>query len=190
MVRRELSEALDLLTQERLLLLVLEDSHWSDVSTLEWVAYIARRDPARLMILGIYRPVDAAIRAHPLPTVITELLQHDHYAELVLDYLSEAVVADHLCQRLGTKPFPDDRPRVLWQCTNGNPLFLIAVVNTLVSQGILEEPTYHGASRAAMRRWSGASRTVYGCSLSGTSSSCRLQSRLKRISPCWTKCWR
>ena len=72
---RELSEALDLLTQERPLLLVFEDLHWSDVSTLEWVAYVARRrDPARLMLLGTYRPIDAIVRAHPLPTVITELL--------------------------------------------------------------------------------------------------------------------
>ena len=137
---RELSEALDLLTQERPLLLVFEDLQWSDVSTLEWVAYVARRrDPACLMLLGTYRPIDAIVRAHPLPTVITELWQHDHCAELVLDYLSEAAVADYLRQRLGTKPFLDDLPRILQQRTNGNPLFLIAVVNTLVSQGILEE---------------------------------------------------
>jgi DNA-binding winged helix-turn-helix (wHTH) protein len=137
---RELSEALDLLTHERPLLLVLEGLHWSDVSTLEWLAYVARhRDPARLMILGTYRPVDAIVRAHPLPTVIAELLQHDHCAELILDYLSAAAVADYLTRRFGAKPLPDDLPRVLRQRTNGNPLFLITVVNTLVAQGILEE---------------------------------------------------
>jgi AAA ATPase domain len=74
---RKLTEALDQLTAERPLVLVLEDLQWSDVSTLEWLTYVARRpDPARLLILGTYRPVDAMIRAHPVCTVMAELTQH------------------------------------------------------------------------------------------------------------------
>ena len=54
---RELTEGLEAFTTERPLLLVLEDLHWSDRATLEWLAYIARRpDPTRLLILGTYRP--------------------------------------------------------------------------------------------------------------------------------------
>src|SRR6266540_873024 len=40
---RELAEALEILTTEQPLLLVLEDLHWSDAATLEWLAYVARR---------------------------------------------------------------------------------------------------------------------------------------------------
>jgi hypothetical protein len=40
---RELAEAVEVLTAERPLVLVLEDLHWSDMSTLEWLAYVARR---------------------------------------------------------------------------------------------------------------------------------------------------
>jgi predicted ATPase len=47
---RELAEALERLTTERPLLLVLEDLHWSDGVTLDWLGYVARRrDPARLL---------------------------------------------------------------------------------------------------------------------------------------------
>ena len=48
------------LTAERpLLLLWLEDLHWSDVSTLDLLACVARRrESARLLILGTYRPVE------------------------------------------------------------------------------------------------------------------------------------
>jgi DNA-binding winged helix-turn-helix (wHTH) protein len=74
---RELTEALDVLTTERPLVLVLEDLHWSDAATLAWIAYVARRpDPAHLLLLGTYRPVDAIVRAHPIRTVMTELTQH------------------------------------------------------------------------------------------------------------------
>jgi DNA-binding winged helix-turn-helix (wHTH) protein len=39
---RELAEAMEALTTERLLVLWLEDLHWSDVSTLDWLAFVAR----------------------------------------------------------------------------------------------------------------------------------------------------
>ena len=48
-------------------MLVLEDLQWSDHATVEALAYLAqRRDPARLLVLGTYRPVEVAIRAHPM----------------------------------------------------------------------------------------------------------------------------
>jgi len=43
---RELAGAVESLTAERALVLVLEDLHWSDVSTLDWLMYVARRRPA------------------------------------------------------------------------------------------------------------------------------------------------
>ena len=56
---RELAEALEVITPERPLVLVLEDLHWSDVSTLDLLSMLARRhEPARLLILGTYRPVE------------------------------------------------------------------------------------------------------------------------------------
>src|SRR5262245_52280409 len=56
---RELAEALEALAAEQPLVLVLEDLHWSDPSTVEAVAWLARRrDPARLLVLGTYRPVE------------------------------------------------------------------------------------------------------------------------------------
>ena len=64
---RELAEALEVLTTSIPLVLVLEDLHWSDVSTVNLLTYLAqRREPARLFVLGTYRPVDVVVRAHPL----------------------------------------------------------------------------------------------------------------------------
>ena len=137
---RELTEALDILTTERPLILVLEDLHWSDGATLEWLAYVARRrDPARLLILGTYRPVEAIVHAHPLRIVTRELLQRGQCVELALDYLSEAGVAAYLSQRFDWAPSAPGLSQVLHQRTNGNPLFLIALVEDAVRQGVLQE---------------------------------------------------
>jgi DNA-binding winged helix-turn-helix (wHTH) protein/tetratricopeptide (TPR) repeat protein len=137
---RELTEALDALTTEHPLVLVLEDLHWSDRATLEWLAYVARRpDPARLLILGTYRPVEAIVQAHPLRTILTELRQHGQCVELALGYLSEADVAAYLGQRFEAPRLAADLARVLHRRTTGNPLFLIAVVDELVRRQVVIE---------------------------------------------------
>ena len=63
---RELAEALEALTAEHILVLVLEDLHWSDYATLDWLAFLARRrQSAKLLILahssapGSYLPMPA-----------------------------------------------------------------------------------------------------------------------------------
>jgi DNA-binding winged helix-turn-helix (wHTH) protein/predicted ATPase len=137
---RELTEALDQLTAECPLVLVLEDLQWSDGATLEWLTYVARRrDPARLLILGTYRPVDAMVRAHPVRTVMTELTQHQQGAELALDALSEDDVAAYCGQRLRASPPPEVLARVLHQRSHGHPLFLVTIVDALLRQGLLHE---------------------------------------------------
>jgi len=67
---RELAEALEALTAERALILRLEDLHWSDYSTLDLLAVLARRqERARLLIVGTYRPVEVLTCDHPLKGV-------------------------------------------------------------------------------------------------------------------------
>jgi predicted ATPase/DNA-binding winged helix-turn-helix (wHTH) protein len=141
---RELAEAVEVLTAERPLLLMLEDLHWSDSSTIEWLAYVARRlDWARLLILATYRPVDAIVRAHPVRPVMQELQRQGRCAELVLPYLAETGVAAYLARRFGEEALPAELARALGQRTGGNPLFLVMVVDELVRQGVLRESAGH-----------------------------------------------
>jgi predicted ATPase len=106
---RELAEGLDAFTVERPLVLVLEDLHWSDSATQEWLAYVARRgDPARLLILGTHRPMEVMAQTRPLRAVLTELGQHRQCEEVTLDYLSEMEVAVYLSQRFADTRLASD----------------------------------------------------------------------------------
>jgi DNA-binding winged helix-turn-helix (wHTH) protein/predicted ATPase len=141
---RELAEALEVVTREHPLVLVLEDSHWSDVSTLDLLSMLARRqEAARLLIMGTYRPVDVMVHGHPLRAVKQELQLHGHCQELALDFLSEAAVGKYLEQRFdvgATGRSPLQRlAHVVHQRTDGNPLFMVSVVEHLLSRAVLTQ---------------------------------------------------
>ena len=141
---RELAEALNVLTAARPLVLVLEDLHWSDYATLDaLVALAQRREPARLLLLGTYRPPDALQRGHPLHTVQHELHMHGQCVELSLTLLTEAAVADYLAVRFPDAHLPAGLARLVHQRTEGNPLFMVQVVEDWVRRGWLAQVDRH-----------------------------------------------
>jgi predicted ATPase len=136
---RELVEALDVFTAERPLVLVLEDLYWSDSATVECLAALAqRREPARLLVLGTYRPVDVVIRAHPLRGMVQELSGRRQCVELRLECLSAEDVAAYVAGRLGG-PVTAPLAAFVHERTEGNALFLVNIVEYLVQQGLLAQ---------------------------------------------------
>jgi DNA-binding winged helix-turn-helix (wHTH) protein/predicted ATPase len=137
---REFAEALEALTAERTLVLVLEDLHWSDASTLDLVGALARRrTPVRLLLLATYRPVDVIVRAHPLHALKLDLTLHRQCRELPLQLLTVAEVAQYLASRFGEGACPPALGEALHRRTDGHPLFLVTVVDALVQQGLLQQ---------------------------------------------------
>src|SRR5437764_6369772 len=137
---REMADAIDLLSSQWPLLLVLEDLHWSDYSTLDLVSYLARRrDHARLMVIGTYRPVDVILGDHPLKGVKRELQAHRLCHELALEYLDEDVIAEYLATKFPSNQFPARFRRMLYRRTEGNPLFMVNLVDYLIDQKVIVE---------------------------------------------------
>ncbi|MFY9572887.1 MAG: AAA family ATPase [Blastocatellia bacterium] len=137
---REMSEALEALTAELPLVLILEDLHWSDYSTLDLISYLARqRQAAQLMLIGTYRPAELIVSGHPLKAVKQELMAKQQCEELPLEYLSENAVAEYLSVRFPTNRFPAVLARLIHERTEGNPLFMVNAVDYLVTQGLIGE---------------------------------------------------
>ncbi|ETW92466.1 MAG: hypothetical protein ETSY1_43495 [Candidatus Entotheonella factor] len=121
---RELSEALEVLAAEMPLILVLEDLHWSDVATVELLAAIAQRPaPARLFVLGTYRPADAAVHAQALRNVIQELRGRGQCDELSMELLRTEDVTTYAAGRLGGA-VSAALATLIYEHTEGNPLFM------------------------------------------------------------------
>src|SRR5262245_19694312 len=151
---REMAEAAEVFTTRRGLVVVLEDLHWSDVATLDWVTYMARRrEPARLLILGTYRPADALATNHPLRGVVQELWARGQCEELRLAPLAEEAIAEYLAVRLNAdvearRVMPLQLIPLLYHRTGGNPLFLVNTVDDLIRQGVLVEEAGQQTLRA------------------------------------------
>ena len=136
---REMGDALEALTSHAPLLLVLEDLHWTDLSTLDLISYVARRRvPARLMVLATYRPAELVASGHPLKTVKQELLARQQCDELPLEYLSEDAVAQHVAARFPSHRFPGELTALIHERTEGSPLFMVNTIDHLVSEGLIE----------------------------------------------------
>ena len=129
---REMAEALEAFAIESPLVLFLEDLQWSDISTLELISVIAQRaEPARLLIVGTYRPVEMLTGDQPLRKMKEHLELHQHSVELQLKLLSPREVAVYLTQRFADGEIEHSLKRVaplIHERTDGNPLFMVNVV--------------------------------------------------------------
>lgn len=138
---REICEALEEITRSAPLLLVLEDLHWADASTLDLISALARhRRPARLMLVATYRPTDVAHSAQPLHSLKRDLVARHLCREIVLPPFSAAEIGRYLAQSVTTSTagVPEELASLLHRHTEGNPLFMIAVLEHLIERRLVE----------------------------------------------------
>jgi len=137
---RELAQALEVLTADAPLVLVLEDLQWSDRSTVDLIGCIARRrEPARLLVIGSLRPVEMVVGDRPLRAAWHELQAKGLCEEIALELLSRDDVVAYLGARFaGAAPSAlRHLAKSIYQRTEGNALFLVNMVNDLVAAGLL-----------------------------------------------------
>jgi predicted ATPase/DNA-binding winged helix-turn-helix (wHTH) protein len=141
---REMAEAIEELTLDRGVILWIDDLQWSDYSTLDLRTALARRArPARLLVLGVYRPVDVIVQDHPLKVVKQDLQVHGQCEELALELLAETAVQEYFTVRFAhhaelSAPL-QDLARLIHRRTQGNPLFVVSVADELVRQEMIVE---------------------------------------------------
>jgi DNA-binding winged helix-turn-helix (wHTH) protein len=133
---RLLGGAVEALASERPLVLVLEDLHWSDPSTLDVLSYLAhRREPCRLLIVATYRPTELILRRHPLRGLEQELRTHHFSAQLPIGRLAQASVERWLDAKCPSPPAA--LVEWLYRRTEGQPLFLTTLFESLLSAGLV-----------------------------------------------------
>jgi DNA-binding CsgD family transcriptional regulator/tetratricopeptide (TPR) repeat protein len=104
-------------------LLVLEDVHWADRSTRDFLAFLARRvRDERLAVVATYRSGELP-RSHPLRRLLTELTRHPVVTRLDLSPLDRDAVALQL-EAIAGGPVPARLAEELHARSGGNPFFV------------------------------------------------------------------
>ena len=123
-------------SQEQPLLLVLENLHWADPTSLRLLEFVAPElAEARVMALGTYRDVDVS-RDHPLFRTLGELARQRLYQRILLRGLSREEVEQYI-ETVGGVALPQELVSTVYEHTEGNPLFLREVVRLLAEEGLL-----------------------------------------------------
>lgn len=128
----EFCDLLEVLAEDEAFVLLLEDLHWSDFSTLDLISAFARRkSPVKLLLLATYRSEEWTTRGPALKQLVNELMLHKlcdsiHLTGLVQQDIAEYVQADDS---------DEDRSfvQLLLHRSSGNPLFLGAILDHLQS---------------------------------------------------------
>jgi tetratricopeptide (TPR) repeat protein len=124
-------------TRRRPVLLVLDDLHWADKPTLLLLRHMLRlTDPARLMVLGIFRDVEVD-HDDPLAEFVADMRRESRFDRVALAGFDEretdALVAAHL-----KAPASDAFVRALCSQTDGNPFFMEESLRSLVESHSME----------------------------------------------------
>jgi DNA-binding winged helix-turn-helix (wHTH) protein/predicted ATPase len=140
---RELNDAIDQLASAIPLVIWLEDLHWADAATLDWlVAFAARSDPARVLLIGTWRRREFQPGGDAIDDVGSDLRLKGLCHELALSGLDEASFTSLVLARY--PPAGEGRSlarvaRQVWSRTDGNPLFGMNVLADLAARGVLVE---------------------------------------------------
>lgn len=138
--------ALEGMAAERPLLLVLDDLHWADESTVNLLATLAhRRVPTKLMVVATVGPQSR--EAADLKRVMSDLRVHGLCDGIRLEPLRPTQVESLLRDVLEQEGLPEHLASIVHETSEGNPLFAIAMVRHLQAERFLMRVEQEGLAR-------------------------------------------
>jgi len=87
--------------------------------------------------VGTFRPEDLLLSESPLRTLKQDLVSHGLCRELKLEALQPADVSGYLAEEFGDHSLPADFAAMIHRHSDGNPLFMTAVLDHLIRSGVL-----------------------------------------------------
>ncbi len=129
--RRKTFEAIRTLTmagsQRRLHVVILEDLHWIDKTSEDYLAFVTAG------LAGL--PVVLLTTQRPGYTVLWA--DKTYYTQIALDLLSERESEVLVAALLRSRHLPSDLVRIVREKAEGNPLFIEEIVTSLLESGML-----------------------------------------------------
>lgn len=135
---REMGDALGMLSSSSPVVLLFEDLHWADPSSVDLLRHLCQRiGTQRMLIAGTFRPEDLERTGHPLKSYKVEMQAHNLCDEIALGSLSRQHIADYLDATFSPNDFPAELTSLIHEKTEGHPLFATNLLQYLGERGDL-----------------------------------------------------
>ena len=155
------------------LVLIVDDLHWADKSTLLLLHYLARNlRRERILIVCTYRDVELD-RTHPLADTIAELRREHLYERTLLRGFDRDEVKS-LMDAVGEQETPKAFAETVHRETEGNPFFVAEILRHLAESGALErvDGQWVGSAEGIAEQLPEGVREVIGRRLSRLGEDC------------------
>jgi predicted ATPase/DNA-binding CsgD family transcriptional regulator len=121
-------------TQQVPITLVLDDLHWADGPSLSLLEFLSQELlRSRLLIVGTHRDTDSS-RTKPLLSTLGGLSRDSEVQRVHLAGLSQTAIGE-VAERLCDVSLSDSAIEIIYQQTDGNPLFAIELIKVLIEEG-------------------------------------------------------
>ena len=123
-------------SRNRPLVLILDDLHWADRSSLLLLEFLAHEiAKSRLLVVGAYRDVELS-RRHPLTETLAELARGASFQRVLLRGLDQQET-ERLIQANTEAELPQGIVQTVYSQTEGNPFFVTEIASLLGREGEL-----------------------------------------------------
>jgi tetratricopeptide (TPR) repeat protein len=141
---REMGDALSRFASISPVVLLLEDLHWADPSSVDLLRHLSQRiSNQRLLIAGTFRPEDIERSNHPLKNFKAEMQAHKLCEEIALDSLGPEHIQDYLNATYAPHSFPAEFATHIHDKTEGHPLFATNLLQYLQERGDITRTNEH-----------------------------------------------
>ena len=133
---REMGDALSAISASTPIVLLLEDLHWADPSSVDLLRHLSQRiTNQKVLIAGTFRPEDIERTNHPLKSYKAEMQSHRLCEEVALSSLGRDHIAQYLNATFVPNDFPPQFAALIHEKTEGHPLFATNLLQYLSEQG-------------------------------------------------------
>lgn len=122
------------LSADEPMLLILEDVHWADPTSLDLLHHLAHRAPSLKMLIIVTYRTDELHATHPLRKLLGAMARDRVGEDMRLLPLTPEDTAEMLRRMLGAEP-DAAFASAIWRRAEGNPFFVEEIVSVLAENG-------------------------------------------------------
>lgn len=136
LILKNIRELIIRASEQMPLVIIIEDLHWADRSSVELLEYLFRlAEEHRIIFINVFRPGYSQTGARIVETVKKRLPVY--YIEIFLEPLDEGLSEALITNMLKTSGIQHAITRQIVQRTGGNPFFIEEVVRSFIDEGAI-----------------------------------------------------